>query len=84
MSKGCCGDNPPSSTLGETGTICYCNEITAKEIVKTVKETGLTSISGIKGHLRNEIISNCAELNPSGQCCHNSFDAVIKQTLVNP
>ncbi|MCK5671142.1 (2Fe-2S)-binding protein, partial [Candidatus Bathyarchaeota archaeon] len=49
MSKGCCGDNLPSSTLGERGTICYCNEITAGEIVKTVKETGLRSISDIKG-----------------------------------
>ncbi len=84
MSKGCCGDNLPSSTLGERGTICYCNQITAGEIVKTVKETGLTSISGIKGHLRDEIISNCTELNPTGKCCHNSFDAVIKQALVNP
>lgn len=79
MSSGCCGDNLPPITLGETGTICYCNKITAHEIVKTVKETGLTSIPGIKAHLRGEVISNCAELNPSGKCCHKSFDEVIQQ-----
>ncbi|MBT3285119.1 hypothetical protein HN807_11185 [Candidatus Bathyarchaeota archaeon] len=82
MSKGCCGDNLPSPTLGETGTICYCNHITAQEIVKTVKETGVTTISGIKEHLRNEVISNCSEFNPTGECCHKSFDAVIKHAMV--
>ena len=52
-----------------------------REIIKTVKETGLTSIADIKGYLRDEIVSNCAELNPTGMCCHRSFDAVIQYAM---
>ena len=84
MSCGCSGDNKAFYFPVELRTICYCNKITDHEIIKTVKETGLTSISEVKGHLRDEIVSNCAELNPTGICCHQSFDAVIKQAVGNP
>ena len=73
MSCGCCGDDKPLFNPDEPKTICYCNKITDHEIIKTVKETGLTSIADVKGYLRGEVVSNCAELNPMGMCCHQSF-----------
>ena len=81
MSCGCCGDDKASHSPGEPRTICYCNKITDHEIIKTVKETGLTSIADVKGFLRDEIVSNCAELNPTGMCCYQSFDAVIQYAV---
>ena len=84
MSCGCSGDDKASYSPREPRTICYCNKITDHEIVQTVKETGLTSISEVKGHLRDKIVSNCAELNPTGICCHQSFDAVIKHAVGTP
>jgi len=70
-----------TQTTNETETICYCNQITRQEIEQTIKETGLTTIPEIKKHLRDEVISNCAELNPTGKCCHIHFQAVINQVL---
>lgn len=66
-------------TLGNDGTeiICYCNQITEKEITDTVKKNGITPLSKIKSHLRDTVISNCAELNPKGVCCHTEFNQVI-------
>ncbi|TFH15191.1 (2Fe-2S)-binding protein [Candidatus Bathyarchaeota archaeon] len=61
--------------------ICFCNNITRQEIEKIIKDTGLKTIIEIKNHLRDEIISNCAELNLTGNCCHQSFNAIIKQSL---
>ena len=81
MSCGCCGNDKPLFNAGEPKTICYCNKITDHEIIKTVKETGLTSIADVKGYLRGEVVSNCAELNPMGMCCHQSFDAVIQYAM---
>ena len=61
--------------------VCYCNLITKDEIVETIKEKGPISITDVKTHLRDKIISNCAELNPTEKCCHASFQAVIDQAL---
>jgi len=70
-------------TSSKTETICYCNNITRKEITQTIKETGLKTIPDIKKHLREKIVSNCAELNPTGKCCHESFNSVIQKVLEN-
>jgi NAD(P)H-nitrite reductase large subunit len=72
-----------SKTSPENETICYCNNIRRLEIEKTIRETGLKTISEIKKHLRDKIISNCAELNPTGRCCHQSFNTIIQQVLEN-
>jgi bacterioferritin-associated ferredoxin len=68
----------------EPRIICYCNRITDQEITKTVKETGLTTVDEIKRRLRENLISNCAELNPNGQCCHKDFEKVIRKALSKP
>ncbi|TRO52215.1 hypothetical protein E2P71_07985 [Candidatus Bathyarchaeota archaeon] len=80
MACNCCND---SSKGTDSDTICYCNSITRQEIESTIKETGFKTISEIKYHLRDELVSNCAELNPSGKCCHQSFNTVIQQVLAN-
>jgi bacterioferritin-associated ferredoxin len=61
--------------------VCYCNRITDLEIIKTVQEEGLTTVDEVKKHLRENLISNCAELNPTGECCHRAFDKVIRRAL---
>lgn len=61
--------------------VCYCNRITDREITKAVKEEGLTTIDEVKKHLRKDLISNCAELNPTGECCHRAFNEVIRKAL---
>jgi len=74
MSCSCCDG---SETSGEM--VCYCNQITRDEIVETIKEKGIMTISEVKNHLRDKITSNCAELNPTGKCCHVTFQAVIDE-----
>lgn len=59
--------------------ICYCNRITDQEISSTVEETGLKTVDAVKKHLRKNLISNCAVLNPKGVCCHRDFEAVIRK-----
>ena len=81
MLCGCCEDDKPLFNPGEPKTICYCNKITDREIITRVKETGLTSIADVKGFLRDEIVSDCAELNPTGMCCHQFFDVVIQYAM---
>ncbi|MFA9437990.1 MAG: (2Fe-2S)-binding protein [Candidatus Bathyarchaeota archaeon] len=61
--------------------ICYCNQITSDEITKTVKETGYRTVGEVKNHLRETLVSNCSELNPSGQCCHLDFNRVVNEVL---
>jgi bacterioferritin-associated ferredoxin len=61
--------------------ICYCNKITDQEIIKTVQEEKLTTINEVKKHLRKNLISNCAELNPTGECCHKTFNETIRKAL---
>jgi len=61
--------------------ICYCNNITEQEIRAAVKETGFQTINEIKNHLREKLVSNCAELNPTGECCHRTFNYVIQEAL---
>ncbi|MHA2391249.1 MAG: (2Fe-2S)-binding protein [Promethearchaeota archaeon] len=83
MAYNCCKETLPK-TITKDKTICYCNEITKKEIIQTIKKTGLKTIPEIKNYLRDEIISNCEELNPTGKCCHESFNAVIQKVIENP
>lgn len=64
--------------------ICYCNRITDQEITKIVKEEGLTTVDEVKRRLRKELISNCAELNPTGECCHRVFNEVIRKAASTP
>ena len=76
-----CGNK--SSKGNESDTICYCNSITKQEIESAIKETGYRTVAEIKKHLRDELVSNCAELNPSGKCCHLSFNKIIQQAVEN-
>lgn len=73
MSCSCGG----SETSGEM--VCYCNQITRTEIEETIKKNGTMTIREVKTHLRDQITSNCAGLNPTGKCCHVTFQAVIDE-----
>ena len=64
-------DTPETSSI-----ICYCNQITSDEIAKTVKETGYRTVGEMRA-----LGSNCAEVNPSGQCCNQDFNLVINEVL---
>ena len=59
--------------------VCYCNQITRTEIEETIKKKGTMTISEVKNHLRDTITSKCSELNPTGKCCHVTFQAVIDE-----
>lgn len=61
--------------------ICYCNRITDQEITSAVLETGFRTVDEVKKHLRLNLISNCAKLNPKGVCCHRDFEKVIEKAL---
>jgi bacterioferritin-associated ferredoxin len=75
----CCSSNQRYEKSTKPVTICYCNQITDRKIIKTVHEKGLKTIDEIKHHLRSKVISNCANLNPTGKCCHQQFQAVIDE-----
>lgn len=76
ISCSCCDE---SETSGEI--VCYCNQITRTEIEETINEKDHITISEVKNILRDTITSNYAELNPTGKCCHASFQAVIDEAL---
>jgi bacterioferritin-associated ferredoxin len=79
MSCSCCGGSKDHD--GEI--ICHCNQITRDEIVEIIREAGPLSIPEVKKYLRDTITSNCAELNPTGKCCHTTFQAVIDEALTS-
>lgn len=60
---------------------CYCNEITRDMVYKAVAKKGLRTMEEIVGHYRDEMKRACAASNPSGQCCSESFEAMIGEAL---
>ncbi len=65
----------------EPKIICYCNNITEKQIKEAVREHGLKSWEKIVLHYRKRKNCDCSKLNPAGECCTENFYGVINQTL---
>ena len=60
---------------------CYCNEITKQMVEDAVAKKGLRGMEEIILHYRDTMKRACAATNPSGQCCEESFEAMIAEAL---
>ena len=65
----------------EKQIICYCNNIDTKQIENAVNEQGLTTWEQIVSSYRSKVIEKCETLNPTGYCCREIFDNVVKQIM---
>ena len=60
--------------------ICYCSNLTRGEI-KNAVGNGCKTINEVREFTGKNITGKCKEMNPLGQCCHNSFLYEIEQAL---
>jgi len=63
----------------ERKIICYCNNIDVEQIEKAVNEYSLTTWEQVVSKYRSKAIEKCEILNPTGYCCREIFDNVVKQ-----
>ncbi len=63
----------------EKKIICYCNNIDTEQIEKAVNDYGLTTWEQVILKYRSRAIEKCEILNPTGYCCREIFDNVVKQ-----
>lgn len=61
--------------------VCYCLNITKDQVVKTILEERLTGMKDIMNHLQGPPPCQCEKNNPTGLCCDEIFNDLIKQTL---
>ena len=61
---------------------CYCNDITRPMVAEAISKKGLRTMEEIIGHYRGEARMACATRNPSGQCCSEAFEQMIKEELL--
>jgi len=52
--------------------ICYCYNITRREIYEAVDE-GCKDIKEVRHYLNKNITGECELMNPIGGCCHKAF-----------
>ncbi len=64
-------------------TVCYCLKITKDEIVDAVQNKKLTGMKDIMRDLKGEPPCVCHKNNPTGLCCENEFNDVIKEAIVS-
>ncbi len=62
----------------ENVPICYCSNLTRKEIKEAVVK-GYTTISEIRNYTGKNITGNCLTENPTGQCCHRALNKEISK-----
>lgn len=61
--------------------ICYCNEVTEKQIIDSIVNHGAKNMKDIirlTGAMKN---ANCEEKNPLGKCCSPHIQKIIDNTL---
>jgi NAD(P)H-nitrite reductase large subunit len=58
-------------------TICYCKQVTQKEIEAAIK-LGAKTLSAIKESTGACTGNQCKELNPSGKCCSGDINGLLK------
>jgi len=63
----------------ERKIICYCNNIDLKQIEAAVKVNQLTNWEHVMTHYRTKVIEKCETLNPTGLCCRDLFEEVVKK-----
>lgn len=60
--------------------VCYCSEVTEKEILDEILENGCpSSLEEIQKRTGAGRGGNCLTRNPSGRCCHPAVKAVIQK-----
>lgn len=57
---------------------CYCNDITREMVEDAVRDHDLKTWESIVEHYRDELVCTCAVKNPSGQCCSEVFEKMIR------
>lgn len=61
--------------------VCYCNKVTAEDIMSAVVKQGardLKSIMEITGAMKE---GKCLVNNPTGKCCHNEIKKIVNDAL---
>lgn len=61
--------------------ICYCLKITKEDIIDAVHNKKLTGMKDIMIALKGKPPCVCEKNNPTGLCCENSFNEVIKDSI---
>ncbi len=64
-----------------THTICYCLKIDRDEIVDAVHNQKLTGMRDIMKTLKGEPPCKCEKNNPTGLCCEDEFNQIIKEAI---
>ena len=59
--------------------ICYCNNIDREQIKSAAQQQGLKTWEQITGYYRKKPIEKCEQLNPTGLCCRDKFDEVVRK-----
>lgn len=57
--------------------ICYCKQVTQKEIEKAIAK-GARTLSDIRQTTGACTGNQCKELNPSGKCCSGDINQIIR------
>ena len=65
----------------ENVPICYCSNLTRKEIKEAVVK-GYTTITEIRNYTDKNITGNCLTENPTGRCCHRALNEEISKYSV--
>lgn len=65
---------------GDDVPICYCSNLSRARILEAVRE-GYTTIADIRAHTGATRTGECAGKNPTGKCCHQTFQALIDAAL---
>jgi len=57
--------------------ICYCKQVSQKQIEKAIK-LGATTLADIQEGTGACTGNQCKELNPSGKCCSGDINQILK------
>lgn len=66
--------------------ICYCNQVTQKEIEGAIK-LGAKTLADIRQSTGACTGDQCKEMNPSGKCCSGDINRLLKNeglTMIKP
>ncbi len=61
--------------------VCYCLNINKAEIIDTVHNKKLTGMKDIMKELKSEPPCVCEKNNPTGLCCEDAFNEIIKEAI---
>ena len=64
-------------TCDENEMVCYCKEVRKGQIVSAIRN-GADSLKKIQQTTAAGTGNNCAEMNPSGKCCHTDIIEILQ------